>query len=245
MIESFYNMILLKHRENSKPKYKTLLYKKWHGIKARCYNVNNKYYNRYGGRGIFMSDEWKNDFEIFKNDVENTFFEHIKKYGRKNTSLERIDNDKGYTKENCKWATRKEQSNNTSVIHIISYKGENYPIQILCGKYNIKSSTLLRRIELGWEEDTWFNPINEHRKPLSYKSKTNTSGIIGICWDKSKNKWQVRVSKKFIGRYSDFDEAVYNKFINEIKILGKIVSEDNYADENIKSIIKKVKYSIL
>ena len=80
------------------------LYNIWMGIKNRCYNENTPAYVSYGGRGIKMSKSWYNSFEQFVKDMEPRPSE---KY-----SVDRKNNDKGYSKENCRWATAKEQANN-------------------------------------------------------------------------------------------------------------------------------------
>lgn len=85
----------------------TIEYKTWAGMKARCYNKNMREYFRYGGRGIGVSNRWRYSFENFYKDM-----------GDKPTpqhSIDRIDNKKGYNKENCRWATKKEQSANRAV----------------------------------------------------------------------------------------------------------------------------------
>lgn len=79
-------------------------YNIYHGIKQRCYNKNNKYYSYYGGRGICMSCSWLNSFEKFYKDMGPR--------PSKNYSIDRIDNSKGYFKENCRWSTKTEQQIN-------------------------------------------------------------------------------------------------------------------------------------
>jgi hypothetical protein len=81
------------------------LYKRWESMKKRCYQVNSKSYKDYGGRGIKMCDEWKNDYSAFKEwALSNGFEEHL--------TIERIDVNGNYEPSNCTWIPLCEQSKN-------------------------------------------------------------------------------------------------------------------------------------
>lgn len=85
------------------------LYRRYNNLKERCSNKNRISYRYYGGRGIKCM--W-NTYQEFYKDMYPTFLKHLKKYGSRNTTIERIDNNKNYCKENCTWATIKQQNNN-------------------------------------------------------------------------------------------------------------------------------------
>ncbi len=94
------------------PLYGTKFYMTFHLLKQRCNNKKCPRYHRWGGRGIKCL--WKS-FSEFKSDMYESFLAHEAVHGGRNTSIDRIDNDGNYCKENCRWATAKEQMLNTSV----------------------------------------------------------------------------------------------------------------------------------
>ena len=101
----------------------TRLYEIWRNIKNRTLNPKNKHYNGYGGRGITICEEWKNDFMSFYNWAMTNGYEE-----NKGLSIDRIDNDGGYSLENCRWSTRTIQQRNRGIYknNTSGYKGVSY-----------------------------------------------------------------------------------------------------------------------
>jgi hypothetical protein len=88
---------------------KTRFYKIWKGLNTRCSNKVTPAYEYYGKRGI--KNEWI-EFDEFREDMLESYTEHIEKFGSVDTTLERNDNNGNYNKSNCSWATRLQQANN-------------------------------------------------------------------------------------------------------------------------------------
>jgi hypothetical protein len=130
---------------------KTPLYSTWRKIKERCFNKNAKGYCNYGGRGITICDEWKNDFHLF-------YDWSIKNGYAKGLSIDRIDNDGNYEPINCRWVSMKIQQRNRRNNKIIEYKGENKPLSEWCEIFGVDYNTIHQRInKYGWTfEDAIF-----------------------------------------------------------------------------------------
>ena len=91
-------------------KSKSRLYEVWAGMKRRCYNRSHKHYLDYGGRGIKVCDEWRDDFGAFEKwAIENSYDEHAEKGA---CTLDRINVDGDYSPSNCRFADMTVQQNN-------------------------------------------------------------------------------------------------------------------------------------
>lgn len=125
----------------------TIPYKKFMSAKSRCTNPANDSYYRYGWRGIKVE---RKDFEDFWKDMWPSYYEHVKEYWAKDTTLERINNNWNYCKENCRWATQQEQYENKSNNHNVIYKWKHYPtIAKLCREKWVKIQLVRDRLRLG------------------------------------------------------------------------------------------------
>jgi hypothetical protein len=142
-----------------KCKIKHPLYQTWSNMKARCYNPKAANFKYYGGRGIAVCDRWKKSFENFVSDIGP---KPSPKY-----SLDRIDNDKGYSPENCRWATHVEQCNKRTSKTMLTYNGEELPLRTWADKQKINAMTLLSRINMGWStEEALETPVQERNNNL-------------------------------------------------------------------------------
>lgn len=121
---------------------KTAEYQIWKAIKARCYNPSHKNFADYGGRGIAICSKWINAPESFIKDMG--------KRPSKAHSIDRIDHNGDYSPDNCKWATQKEQMQNTRRNIVLEYSGESKTVAEWAEKIGIKESTIYHRIAAGW-----------------------------------------------------------------------------------------------
>lgn len=141
--------------------------KAWQAMRKRCSNPSHASYKDYGGRGIKVCERWEK-YLNFREDMYESFCEHIKKHGSRNTSLDRIDVNGDYCPENCRWATCKEQSNNRRVnTYITDERGITHTIAEWAEIKSINYTTLQNRISSGWDITEALNKEvqkHEHKK---------------------------------------------------------------------------------
>jgi hypothetical protein len=116
------------------------LWKIWNNMMARCYREENGSFSRYGGRGIRVCEQWKS-FEAFCDDM-----------GPRpaGTTIERINNNGNYEPGNCKWATKRAQSNNRRNNHFVTVGESTKTLVQWADMYGTKASTIQARIRNGW-----------------------------------------------------------------------------------------------
>lgn len=119
-------------------KSKITEYNIWSHMKSRCNNSNNAKYKDYGARGIKVCPEWEGSFETFLQDM-----------GRRPShchSIDRIDVNGNYKKDNCRWALPTEQANNKRNHRVVEYEGVKIPLSLACKKTGINYRSALWRI---------------------------------------------------------------------------------------------------
>lgn len=131
-------------------------YRLWSKMMSRCYKKYDREYMSYGGRGISVCKRW-HDFVNFYADMGDR---------PNDKTLDRIDNSKGYSPDNCRWATIKQQNNNRRNNTIIEYLGRKMTLQQWADLTNIKAGTISNRIKnLKWSiKDSLTKPVEIHHK---------------------------------------------------------------------------------
>ena len=152
----------------------TRLFYIWKTMKVRCNCKTNKNYKYYGGRGITICQEWLEDFMNFYNwSIANGYNENAPKNA---ITLDRIDNNKGYCPENCRWTSQKVQANNNRHNHPITYNGETKNIGEWAEVFNLTRHIILNRLRKGWSLDKTFMTPKKNNPThfITYKGITRT-----------------------------------------------------------------------
>ena len=135
----------------------TQLYNAWLSMRARCNNPDNQNYENYGGRGITICDDWNDDYLLFKEwSLEHGYDPDL--------SIDRIDNNFGYSPDNCRWVTMKEQCNNRRSNVYYSLNGETHTLAEWCDILGLPYKTIIARInDRGWSfEQAISTPLPAH-----------------------------------------------------------------------------------
>lgn len=151
-------------------------YSRWKAMKNRCYNPNHIYYKNYGARGITVCDEWKNSYENFYKWACSSGY-------KKGLTIDRIDNDKGYSPENCRWATRKEQGRNQRTNRKITINGITKLMCEWAEESGISEKNILKRIRRGWNSSNLLNPLKNSNHFYTYNGEKHTLAE----WSRIKN----------------------------------------------------------
>ena len=116
----------------------TRIYNTWAHMKQRCYNHKNASFKHYGAKGIKVCEEWQKFVPFCDWAISNGYDDSL--------TLDRIDNNKDYSPENCRWVTIEVQNNNKSDTNLITYNGKTQSIAKWAKELNIKYTTLNKRI---------------------------------------------------------------------------------------------------
>lgn len=152
---------------------KSPLYHVWQGMRARCYRNTEPEYKNYGGRGIIVCQEWKNDFKVF--------YDWAMAHGYKEgLSIDRIDVNGNYEPSNCRWADRLIQARNKRNTNYAIFEGKKLPIQEISDLTGIKTRTIRHRLINGWNDydATHYKPFCKTRITNARKKKVYLTNLL-------------------------------------------------------------------
>ena len=127
---------------------KTNIYRVWQAIKSRCTNPNMSRYKYYMDKGVSYPEKWET-FEGFYEDMGESYKEGL--------TTDRIDGNKDYSKENCRWANYVTQNNNKTNNIILNYKGQKLTIKEASKRTGLLLTTIYKRMERGWSNEKILN----------------------------------------------------------------------------------------
>jgi ribosomal protein S25 len=151
----------------------TLTYSRWKSMIARCYQTNADAYYRYGGRGITVCDQWRESFAAFLADMGEC--------PSKEMTVERRDNDLGYTPDNCMWATKAEQNRNRSHCVELTHNGVTKILVDWAAEVGMTPNALAMRIRLGWSVERALTQPLKKRTVLRCTHGVPSSSECAMC----------------------------------------------------------------
>lgn len=141
---------------------KERLYRVWRDILSRCNNPNDIEFHNYGGRGITICSQWE-DYAVFREWAINSGYDSDAEYGEK--TIDRIDVNKNYSPDNCRWVDIQAQNNNQRRNRRITYNGETMTMAQWAKRIGISSSGLMHRLNNGWPLDEALTRKSQKRSP--------------------------------------------------------------------------------
>ena len=167
-------------------------------MKDRCYNPNFRDYKNYGGRGITICEEWqtphswKGGRAFRKWALENGYSDNL--------TLDRIDVNKGYSPENCRWVSMKTQQNNKRNNRLITYNGKTQTIAKWCDELGIPFSTIKNRLNKQMPVEKIFSKKKlcfEANADLEKRKKTSEKVKAFMADPIKKAEWKKSLSKRY------------------------------------------------
>ena len=163
----------------------------YNGMRLRCYNENSINYKYYGGKGVTICDEWLLSFENFFDWAINNGY-------NENLTIDRIDSEKEYSPDNCKWSTKKEQAYNRSISVKLTLNGRTMYMTEWAEELGIDKKTLSWRYRNGWSDeeilsnkkDIILTYNGESKNLLEWSKKTGIKK--STLWDRYNRGWEVK-----------------------------------------------------
>ena len=193
----------------------------YNGMRLRCYNENNVNYKYYGGKGVTICNEWLLSFENFFDWAINNGY-------NENLTIDRIDSEKEYSPDNCKWSTKKEQAYNRSMSVKLTLNGITMYMTEWAEELNIDKTTLSWRYKQGWSDEKILTTKPSDREiKITYKNETHTMSE----WSKILNIPKSRLSNRKRRGWTD-KETIEGKRENVNR--SKVFIEYNGSRKSLK-----------
>lgn len=165
-------------------------YKIWQSMKQRCTNTNRSTYKYYGGRGISVCTEWRNSFDSFLRDIGHRPSPYHQ--------IDRIDNNKGYSKDNCRWTTRDENLKNRSCTLYGVVNGEKLSAKEISSKYRLPYSAVKFRLKAGFTGADLVSPfLNPQNGDNNNQAKLTKSKAVEIRAKYSNGIFSTTLAKEY------------------------------------------------
>lgn len=130
----------------------TRLYNIWLNMKQRCSNPRASHYEYYGGKGVSVCEEWKKSFSTFRDWALSNGYED-------GLTIDRIESDKDYCPENCRWVTHLKQMSNTTRNVMLTYQGETHSLSEWSRIVGVPYGTLKSRLRYGWSVERMLGGV--------------------------------------------------------------------------------------
>lgn len=221
----------LKSELTAKRNYKhglahTRIHNIWCDMKDRCYNANKPKYKNYGFRGITVCDEWLHDFKAFYDwSIANGYNDIL--------TIDRMDVNKGYSPDNCRWADNKTQANNKTTNHYVKYDDRVLTVSELAEEVGLTYNTLISRILRNPDTD-----VSELiSKPKSHAERMETDEEYRKkCIESMKNNKPNAIKVNMV----DKDTSEVLKTFNKLMDAAKWIRENTNYEKADYSTINKV-----
>ena len=209
-------------------------------IKQRCYNSSNPSFKNYGGRGIVLGSEWKNNKKKFIVDI---LFE-IGHRPSENHQLDRINVNGNYCSTNLRWATSKENNRNKRTNNLVKINDIVKPMVEWVEQSGLRSSTIKWRIDHNWTDDkVLINVLRKNKKFNGSELRAIHTGIISRCYDLNNINYKnyggrgITVFEPWKNSYKGFKNDILDQIGNRPSSkyhLDRIDNDGNYEPNNLQ-----------
>lgn len=181
---------------------KSNIYKRWHSMKRRCENPNEISYKHYGDRGIGVCEDWQDFLNFYSWSLANGYSDELQ--------IDRIDNEKGYSPENCRWVTARENSFNKSNSVLVEMDGKEFRFPELAEETGIKEDVLRSRYKRGDRGEHLIRPIRNYSRDYSVNPSTKKTKLTNARDWLKKIRLESGLKQYEVAEISGLSKSVYS-----------------------------------